>query len=264
MKPSFTLTIVALLAWLGPQADASARNTSFPPPLTIPPAHGSISLVACDMSEDNICPAKNISVQFPSRSPPSATVTNAASSATGMISNQPSPPSISATINATAQSQAKVLFVYYFALTSKPGTILLNPHIAFTASGKTSGTGDALAYVDVQVQQLGSPLGSLFSDYACIAPCLDSLPVKQTFSDSKELQVYGNTVYSVVLSVDLAVDGVTGMTGSAAASGSVDPIITIDPAYADDFQLLLSRSVSDLRHGRAGKSRSARRSTLAR
>ena len=248
MKPNFTLPFVVLTAWLVAQSEVSAGPVSFPSAVVIPSARGSIDLTICDENQFYCKGGVNTPILFPPNQS-SQTVKDGASSATGTMTSTPS-PSISASMYATASSTAELLFAYYFGFAVRPGLTLIGAHITFAASGKASGSGDFTASASVQVQRAGARLGEMFSYYACTAPCADGLPAQSSFSASKNLQVYGNTLYSVVMTVDLTADGVNGTTGAAKALGSIDPIITIDPQYASDFQLLLSPYVGNAAYRR--------------
>jgi hypothetical protein len=164
------------------------------------------------------------------------------------VSIQPAPKA-SATLKATQTgSTGFVLLTYFFGVAARSG--LTPAPITFSANGSASAAGDSTALASVKVQTFGGTLGELFSYTACTAPCADGLPPQSSFSASKRIFIAANTLYSVLMSVDLTVDGVNGHVGLGKAAGSVDPIITLDPQYASGgYQLLLSRNVGDVLDG---------------
>jgi hypothetical protein len=256
MKPRFTLPFIALIAWLGAQSEASAINVSFPSPLSIPPAAGLILLGPCDAvvvaDTGNCGSGGNTQITFPPNTA-TATATSGASSSSGSITYQASSSpstvvsSMSAVLDASeAGSTAELLLTYFFGVAVRPGLTLLDAKINVNTIGMASVTPNtnngSSAYVSVQIQRDGSPLGSLLSEYACTAPCPNGLTAQNSFSTSQNIPVSANVLYSVSMSIALTVDGVAFASGFAKALGSIDPVITIDPTEANDFQLVVSNT----------------------
>jgi hypothetical protein len=256
MKPRFTLPFIALIAWLGAQPEASANPVSFPSPLTILPAVGQIFLNVCDAVVEgdtgNCAGGGNSQIKFP---PDTATATAASgmSSASASITYQPSSSpstvvsSMSADLDASKSgSTADLLLTYFFGVAVAPGLTLIDAKINVTTSGMVSATPNTKngtsSDISVQIERAGGPLGGLLSEYACTDPCPNGLPAKNSFSTSQNIPVSANVLYAVTLSIDLSVDGVAFASGFANAFGSIDPVITIDPTEANDFQLVVSNT----------------------
>lgn len=247
VKLYFMPPLVALAAWLGVQPRVSAGPVGFPitPSLTIPPARGSFQLAVCDYTKQSCSGGQNRPVNF-SRGPmANQTVTAGSSVAKGKMSIQPS-SKVSASLKATASSTGFATLTYFFGVAARSG--FTPAPITFSANGNVSTAGDSTALASVKVQTFGAPLGQLFSYSACNALC-DGLPPQSSFSASKRLFIAANTLYSVSMSIDLAVDGVNGHVGLGEAAASLDPVIAIDPQYASGFRLLLSRNVGNVLDG---------------
>jgi hypothetical protein len=252
MKSSLSLPLISLAACLIAQPPASAGPVSpggvdLIPPLVIPPPSGTYDLTVCDQNKLYCSGGTNTTVSFSRSTSSSQTVTDGSSSATEHMNIQPQAKA-SATLKTTAGSTANVILVYFFGVSARDGAT--PAPITISASGNASTSGDSMASASVQVQQRGGQLGQLFSYTACTAPCFSNFPVQPSFNASKKIFIAPNTVYSVVMSIDLTVDGVNGQTGLGQASAAVDPIITVDPEYASGYRLVLSRNVGNVLGGR--------------
>jgi hypothetical protein len=253
MKSSFSLPLVlctaCLVAWFGARPQAFAGPVSpggvalIPPPLVIPPPHGSYTLTVCDYNKQYCSGGANTPVSFSRSSSSSQTITDGASTATGLMDIKPS-PGASAFMKTSEGSSAFVLLTYWFGVTARSG---LEPApVTITAQGKASAsaTGQASAYVNVQDSLGRFPALFFYQAVSSGGP--------SSFSASKKIFIAPNTLYAVTLSIDLTVDEFSGqnsMVGQAAAS--VDPIIAIDPEYAaGGYRLLLSRNVGNVPTGR--------------
>jgi hypothetical protein len=242
------LPLVAIVAYFGVQSENFAKPIGglLSSALPLPPATGSIQLTICDFAEIS-CPFQSTQVQFPPDQVTKKIVkgSNSAAATINYVSSLSPSSSISARLSGYPASEDYVIFTYFFGFTLPPGvTAGIGPPFTgkINTSGQVSGGPSSLAQVRIFPQfQFNSPI---FSDYACTATC-SGLPLKGSFSDNKTLRFYAYTVY--VLQMNIGLSFTNSTAGKTTATASIDPIITIDPQYASDFQLVLSPNLAPRR-----------------
>jgi hypothetical protein len=248
MKSHAILPFVALVVYLGTQSEGSAKTIGNPfPSFTVPPATGSFRLIACD-SSGNCSGTSNegIQVQFP---PDLATQTinRGTNSAKGTINYNPSlfSSSVSARLGGYPGSVDYVLFTYFFGFGYPPG-VTGEIGAAVTANIQTSGkvSGGPSSSAQVRIFPQFQFNNTIFSDYACTATCPDGT-LKGSFSDAKNLHFYENTIYVIQMTIGLSFSNSTAPRTLATAS--IDPIVTVDPRIASQFQLVVSPNLAPLR-----------------
>jgi hypothetical protein len=251
MKSRAILPFVALVAYLGAQSENSAKTIgNLFPSLTVPPATGSIQLIACDSS--GTCSANagaegGGEFQFPQRRP-TQTITRGSNSATATINYKPSlfSSSISARLYGYPGSEDYVTFTYFFGFGYPPG-VTGEIGAAVTANIQTSGnvSGGPSSLAQVRIFPQFQFNNTVFSDYACTATCPDGASLKGSFSDAKNLHFYENTIYVIQMTIGLSFTNSTA--GRTLATASIDPIVTMDPQSASHFQLVLSPNLTPRR-----------------
>jgi len=250
MKAGIALPLVVLAAWMGIQSQATALQINLPP--SIPDAFGSISLESgTSTASENLT--------FPPFTAKYSTGTNFSTGSTfssGTVNLQPSPSlSVHASSTGSGLAAATAVLDYVFELYDPFAPQNKSPiPTIFAASGGVS-LPPLGSYPNVILQLadynpnglgIGDFKDSIFYDYACAGSggCLGyskGLPAQLYFSISKDLTLYANTLYEVLMYVSVS------SAGNWTSTGFLDPTIEIDPTFADasQYELLSSPGVGN-------------------
>ena len=174
-------------------------------------------------------------------------------SVTGAASATPSPgatASASATYSTSGPNSSEVYAYvsYYFEVFGPAGVqvpIIVSASSAFTTSATTVQgyeTGDLLLTVTIgnQPQSTAACVAVNYRGAACTVP--SSFSVNEAFTTSS------NILNQIQLSLITIVNAGIEAGSSAAITGYIDPVVTIDPAFAraGEFTLLFSAGVGNL------------------
>jgi len=216
---------------------------------TIPPATGSIELLACNFAGN--CANVNPPISFPPN-PNSQTITQpggpGTDTATGSISfqtstnpNQTPISQIAAYVTGYPTSQANILFTSFFEFTPLNGTTPgLAPALVTASAGVSEGQSVAQDPSSASVtitDESTMPHSIAFSACAGLGTSCVAFPINSNpFSVSQTINFVPGDLYAFQFQISISFDDTTG--GDHHGFAFIDPFITNnDPS---DFQLLFS------------------------
>jgi hypothetical protein len=172
-------------------------------------------------------------------------------SAAATANIQPSPnQTVTASVDGLGQAIANTHLQYYFAITGPSG---VEVPIIITASGEITPPTDGIATNSAQLYFIGAgPIPDQYLSSACQAPAsalgnCTPLDVQPSFSIATPMSLISNTVFGISMDLYVSVTILQLVDGVFSASGFIDPIITIDPAFAlaDQFTIEFSPGVGN-------------------
>jgi hypothetical protein len=153
----------------------------------------------------------------------------------------------SASVTGPGQSVANVQMQYYFTVVPIGTASDTSVPVIITASGFVT---QALASINSLQLYFNTPLGGGLLVEACGVASTNPNSchgLNQTFSIAAPESLTVGATYSLGLDLFVVANTLVGGESSDKQSGYLDPIITIDPAFADasDFELLFSSGVGN-------------------